>query len=182
MLGRIRSHWATGIFWLHYNLMGNVVMRPMTENLFLVLLLRIALELIFWSHFQNLQHISFDNSSPSTFLVVEDGFNLGEEQKAILSGVIMPSNWNVPVSAPSSDVCVWAVSHPHHRADLQLHSTQLWHHLPGDSLRPHRWRRSPTRLPLLHLMPMTSPGCHLASDLPTDRRFQWPPIWVQLIC
>lgn len=52
MLGWMRSHRATGIFWLHYNLMGNVVMRPMTENLFLVLLLRIALELILGATFR----------------------------------------------------------------------------------------------------------------------------------
>lgn len=66
---------------------------------------------------------------------------------------------------------------------MTYNSTQLWHYLPGDGVRPHRLGLTRRRLPTTSTsMPVVSQGCYLCLWPATNRRFQWPPPWVWSIC
>lgn len=62
--------------------------------------------------------------------------------------------------------------------------TRLQHHLPGGSLRCHRWRvlSHKTAASPPHRTPGTRPACHLRCWLAIHQLFPQPPPWIRLIC
>ena len=57
---------------------------------------------------------------------------------------------------------------------VSFNLTQFWHHLSGDSIRPHRVRAQSYKMSPL-LMFISEPGCHLSPVLLTNQRFPQLP-------